>query len=149
MNIGEAAARAGLTAKTLRYYEQVGLMPPAARRGSGYRDYGPREVDRLRFIAHARALGFTIEEVRKLLDLWDDRGRASAEVKRLALAHIDALDARIAELAALRRTLSDLARRCHGDDRPDCPILDGIAGAAPAPAPHPARQAAKVAARSR
>jgi len=127
MNIGEAARAAGLTAKTLRYYETVGLMPAAARRGSGYRDYGRREIDRLRFIARARGLGFSVEEVRRLLSLWDDRGRASAEVKRLALGHVGALDARIGELQSLRRTLAELAARCHGDDRPDCPILEDIA----------------------
>lgn len=130
MNIGEAAARSGLPTKTIRYYESVGLVEPAARGGNGYRDYDERDVNLLRFVQRARAHGFTLQECRELLDLYRDRGRASAEVKAVAGRRIDDIDRRIAELTAMRATLADLMRRCHGDDRPDCPILDDLAGAA-------------------
>jgi MerR family copper efflux transcriptional regulator len=130
MNIGQIAAASGVPAKTIRYYEEVGLIAPAPRRENGYRRYDAADLHTLRFIHHARALGFSVEEVRELLALWRDRRRASADVKRLALVKIGAIDHKIAELAALRRTLLDLAERCHGDERPECPILDELAGAA-------------------
>ncbi len=126
MNIGEAAQRAGLSAKAIRYYEGIGLVPPPVRAGNGYRDYGEREVRRLAFLNRARALGFSVEECRELLDLYGDRERRSADVKRIALARIDEIDRRIAEMQSLRRALETLAERCHGDDRPDCPILDDL-----------------------
>lgn len=127
MNIGEAATRSGLPAKTIRYYEDIGLISAPSRRPSGYRDYAARDVHVLRFLHRARDLGFSVEECRQLLALYNDRERASADVKKLAEERIAAIDEKIRQLGALRATLSDLARRCHGDDRPDCPILDDLA----------------------
>lgn len=125
--IKEAATRVGLPSKTLRYYEEEGLIAPG-RGANGYRVYDDRDLHRLQFLARARRLGFTIEECRELMGLWDDRHRASADVKRLAEHKIEDMEKRIAELEALKSTLSDLAHRCHGDDRPDCPILADLAG---------------------
>jgi MerR family copper efflux transcriptional regulator len=130
VNIGQIAAASGVPAKTIRYYEEVGLIAPAARRDNGYRRYEAVDLHTLRFIHHARRLGFSVSEVRELLALWHDRRRASADVKKLALAKIGEIDRKIAELVALRRTLSDLAERCHGDERPECPILDELSGSA-------------------
>jgi Cu(I)-responsive transcriptional regulator len=127
MNIGEAARASGVTAKMIRYYESVGLLTPVGRTSSGYRVYGEQEVHALRFVRQARRLGFLVEDIRKLLALWHDRTRASAEVKAIALEHVAELDRRIAELTDMRDTLSHLARHCHGDERPDCPILDKLA----------------------
>ena len=127
MNIGEAARRSGLTAKTIRFYEQIGLIRPAPRAGNAYRDYGERDVHVLRFVARARALGFSVEQCRELLALYADRARASADVKAIAQAHIADIERRVAELAAMRATLRHLVERCHGDDRPDCPILEELA----------------------
>jgi len=129
MNIGEAAKRSGVPAKTIRYYESVGLVPAVMRSDGNYRRYGESEVETLRFIARARSLGFSVEEVSRLLALYRDRKRASAEVKRIAGAHIVEIDRKIDELRAMKKTLSHLVTRCHGDDRPDCPILDDLAGA--------------------
>ena len=134
VRIGEAARLTGLSAKRIRHYEEDGLLPDTGRSQAGYRLYGEADLHRLRFIARARDLGFPMQQIATLLGLWDDRDRASADVKTLALAHADALAAKIAELEAMRRTLQDLAARCHGDERPDCPILDGLdegAGARP------------------
>ena len=128
MNIGNVAERSGVAAKTIRYYESIGLIPPAMRAENGYRDYEPADVETLRFIQRARRLGFSVADVAKLLDLWRDRNRASADVKALALRHIEEMERRIAELDSLRRTLVHLTEKCHGDDRPDCPILDDLAG---------------------
>ena len=133
--IGEAAALSGVSAKMIRHYESIGLIPPAARTTAGYRFYADADIHRLRFIRRARALGFPMKQVGHLLALWSDRSRASAEVKRLATAQADALAVRIAEMQAMQRTLQALASRCHGDDRPECPILDDLA-LAPAPACH-------------
>lgn len=130
-NIGEAAALSGVSAKMIRHYEGIGVIPAAARTFAGYRLYNDSDVHRLRFIKRARALGFAMKEVEQLLGLWGDRSRASAEVKQLARRHADALGERIAEMQAMQRTLQDLARRCHGDDRPDCPILDDLSGGMP------------------
>jgi Cu(I)-responsive transcriptional regulator len=127
MNIGEAAARSGISAKMLRHYESLGLLGAVPRSESGYRQYGEREVHMLRFIRRARDLGFSIAEIAELLKLWQDRGRASSEVKRIALAHVADLERRVAEMQAMQRTLAELAACCHGDARPDCPILDGLA----------------------
>jgi MerR family transcriptional regulator, copper efflux regulator len=127
MNIGDVAERSGLPAKTIRYYEDIGLVRP--RRGAnGYRDFGEHEAHKLVFLARARSLGFTIEDCRALLALYDDRQRASADVRRLAEGHLAGIDRKIAELAAMRATLARLVDRCHGDERPDCPILDDLAG---------------------
>ena len=127
MNIGQAAERAGLPVKTLRYYEEIGLIAPD-RQPNGYRDYGESEVHKLRFLQRARGLGFSIEDCRALLSLYEDRNRASADVKRLALARIDDIDRKLAELKGLRATLDSLARACQGNERPDCPILEDLAG---------------------
>jgi MerR family copper efflux transcriptional regulator len=125
-HIGEAARRAAVSAKMVRHYEQLGLLPSVPRTEAGYRRYGAREVHTLRFIRRARELGFGIEEIRTLLALWQDRGRSSREVKRVALAHAADLQRRIDELQAMQRTLSTLAACCHGDQRADCPILDDL-----------------------
>jgi Cu(I)-responsive transcriptional regulator len=127
MNIGEASAASGVSAKMIRHYEAIGLIPEAARTGSGYRTYGEPEVHKLRFIRQARKLGFSIHQIEELLGLWQDRRRASRKVKALAMAHVAELDAKILEMQAMKRTLEDLAAHCHGDERPDCPILEGIA----------------------
>lgn len=128
MNIGQAAERSGLPTKTIRYYEDIGLLKPA-RRGNGFRDYADRDVHELHFIARARGLGFNVEECRHLLELYRDTGRASAEVRETATAHIETIRTKIAELKMMERTLSSLIERCAGDNRPDCPILDGLSGA--------------------
>jgi Cu(I)-responsive transcriptional regulator len=130
LNIGEAAEASGVSAKMIRHYEETGLVPKAGRTVAGYRIYREADVHVLRFIRRARDLGFTIKEIAGLLGLWQNRRRASADVKRLATKHMADLDARIAELQGMRRTLEHLVHGCHGDDRPDCPILDDLAGAA-------------------
>jgi MerR family copper efflux transcriptional regulator len=127
MNIGAVAKATGISAKTIRYYESIGLTPRPERRENGYRDYGANDVATLRFVQRARGLGFPLEEVRALLALWRDQDRASADVKQLALDHIGTIEDRIAELETMKRTLQDLTRRCHGNDRPDCPILEDLA----------------------
>jgi MerR family transcriptional regulator, copper efflux regulator len=126
MNIGEAAARSGVSAKMIRHYEAIGLLA-AARGANGYRVYAERDVQVLRFIRHARDLGFPLEDVRRLLALWQDRHRASAEVKRLALAHVAALESKAESLHRMAGSLRHLAAHCHGDHRPDCPILEDLA----------------------
>ena len=129
MNIGQASEASGVSAKMICYYEQTGLIPRAARRDSGYRDYDDADIHRLRFIRAARDLGFTVEQIGDLLALWTDRDRASADVKALASRHIVELDRRIAELSGMRDALLHLANHCHGDERPSCPILDEIGAA--------------------
>ncbi|BCZ78352.1 Cu(I)-responsive transcriptional regulator [Paraburkholderia terrae] len=137
MNIGEAARASGVTAKMIRYYESVGLLAAKERTQAGYRVYGTQEVHSLRFIRQARRLGFLVEDIRKLLALWNDRSRASAEVKSIALEHVAELNRRIAELTEMRDTLTHLADHCHGDDRPDCPIIESLAAVdATSAAPH-------------
>lgn len=127
MNIGQAARQSGLSAKMIRYYEAIGLLKPALRTDSGYRLYQDDDLHTLAFIKRSRDLGFSLEEVAQLLTLWQDRGRASADVKALAHRHIDDLNRRIAELTGLRDTLQNLASHCQGNDRPDCPILADLA----------------------
>ncbi|MCY1220152.1 HTH-type transcriptional regulator HmrR [compost metagenome] len=127
MNIGQAAKKSGLTAKMIRYYEGIGLLPEAGRSDSGYRQYSSQDLHTLAFIKRSRDLGFSLEEVGRLLQLWQDRQRASADVKALARDHIEALNRKIAELAGLRDTLQELVDHCQGDHRPDCPILKDLA----------------------
>lgn len=127
MNIGQAARHSGLSTKMIRYYESIGLLKPATRSDSGYRLYQPQDLHSLAFIKRSRDLGFSLEEVGKLLTLWQDRQRASADVKALAVQHIDELNRRIEELVSLRDTLSELAAHCQGNNRPDCPILKDLA----------------------
>ena len=131
MQIGEASRLSGVSSKMIRHYEQIGLIPNADRRDSNYRDYGADDVHRLGFVRRARDLGFSIDEIRELLRLWSDRRRSSRSVKALTLRHIHELDAKIALLEEMRSTLSHLAHCCDGSDRPDCPIIDGLAGTAP------------------
>lgn len=130
MNIGQAARRSGLSTKMIRYYESIGLLKPATRSDSGYRLYQAQDLHNLAFIKRSRDLGFSLEEVGKLLTLWQDRQRASADVKALAMHHIDELNRRIEELVSLRDTLGELVSHCQGDGRPDCPILKDLANGA-------------------
>lgn len=127
-NIGEASALTGVSAKMIRHYEATGLIPAASRTFANYRLYNDADVHRLRFIKRARNLGFSMKQIEQLLGLWSDPGRSSAEVKQLALAHAAELEERIREMQAMQRTLQSLAKHCHGDQRPDCPILDDLAG---------------------
>lgn len=123
MNIGQAAKASGVSTKMIRYYEQIGLIPKADRRDSGYRDYSPSDVHMLRFIRRARDLGFAVAEINDLLELWRDTSRQSADVKRIAQAHIERLHERARSLEAMAATLGTLVECCNGDERPDCPIL--------------------------
>jgi Cu(I)-responsive transcriptional regulator len=131
MNIGEAAQASGVSAKMVRHYEEIGLIPRAKRTLAGYRMYSPGDVHTLRFIRQARNLGFSIGQIGKLLALWQDRRRPSRKVKELAHAHIQELEERIREMQDMKRTLETLVKHCHGDDRPDCPILEGLEKALP------------------
>lgn len=135
MNIGKAAKASGVSAKMLRYYESIGLIPRAGRSSSGYRMYGDREVETLRFIRRARDFGLPMDRVKLLVGLWQDASRPSREVKKLALEQVAELEAKIDELAAMKDSLAELARRCRGDSRPDCPILRDLA-ASTANVPH-------------
>lgn len=126
MKIGEVSNRSGVSQRMIRHYEKIGLIPKAARRDSGYRDYDARDVHALSFIGRARDLGFGIDEIGQLLALWNDRSRSSADVKALALTRAAELHRKAKALDAMRRTLERLAASCHGDDRPDCPILDDL-----------------------
>ena len=126
MKIGDASSASGISERMIRHYEKIELMPAPSRRDSGYRDYDHRDVHTLRFIGRARDLGFPIEEIRQLLALWHDRGRSSADVKALALARADELRRKERELNEMRASLERLAASCHGDARPDCPILHGL-----------------------
>lgn len=129
MNIGDAAKASGVTAKMIRYYESIQLIKAGRRTDSGYRIYGDNDVHTLRFIKRARTLGFSLEQIADLLSLWQDPGRASADVKAIAQEHVAQLEQRIRELTEMRDTLKDLAKACSGDHRPDCPILHGLAEA--------------------
>lgn len=126
MNIGEASRVSGVSAKMIRYYEEIGLIPPPARTGSGYRAYSESDLHRLSFVRRARDLGFSVKEIGELLSLWSDRSRHSADVKQIAQAHIEALQQKIAELRTMADTLQTLVNCCAGDDRPDCPILANL-----------------------
>jgi len=128
MNIGAAEQASGLPAKTIRYYEDIGLLIPA-RRDNGYRDYGRTDIHKLAFLKRARGLGFSIEDCRALMSLYEDRKRASADVRTLAHTHLHRIEDKISELQGLRDALSTLVEACHGDARPDCPILDDLSGA--------------------
>lgn len=128
MKIGQASTATGVSQRMIRHYEKIGLIGKAARRDSGYRDYDERDVHTLRFIRRARDVGFPIDEIGQLLALWRDRGRASADVKALALARAAELKHKARELNDMRRSLEHLAANCHGDERPDCPILGGLEG---------------------
>ena len=136
MKIGEAASASGISERMIRHYEKIGLIAPAARRDSGYRDYDPSDLHTLRFIGRARDLGFPIEDIRQLLALWQDRSRSSADVKALALARSAELKCKERELREMRQTLNRLAAECHGDGRPDCPIIEDLEAVEDNPA-HP------------
>jgi MerR family copper efflux transcriptional regulator len=125
-NIGEAARRSGVSAKMARHYESLGLLPAVHRTEAGYRQYGEREVHTLRFIRRARDLGFSMAEIEQLLKLWQNRRRSSSEVRRIASRHVDDLARKLAEMEAMKRSLEHLVHCCHGDERPDCPILDEL-----------------------
>ena len=129
MNIGQAAQATGISAKMIRYYESIGLIVPAGRTAAGYRTYTGQDLHTLRFVRRARGLGFSVEQMHELLALWRDRKRASAEVKRVALQHVQELERKAAELQQMADTLKHLARHCHGNDRPECPIIDELEGA--------------------
>ena len=148
MNIGEAAKASGVSAKMIRYYEQTGLIPPAGRTAAGYRDYTMKDVHVLRFVRRARDLGFSVAEIDGLLQLWRDRGRRSADVKRIALGHIGDLRRRIAEMQQMAATLEQLAACCSGDDRPDCPILADLERPSQAVSDEPKRMRGAVDSRS-
>ena len=126
MNIGEAAKASEVSTKMIRHYESIGLIDAARRTDAGYRLYSERDVQVLQFIHRSRTLGFSLEQIRTLLALWQDKQRASKDVRAMARQHIDELDRKIADMQAMRRTLETLATRCHGDERPDCPILDDL-----------------------
>ena len=130
MTIGDAARRSGVSAKTIRYYEGIGLIRPASRHGNNYRAYCDQDVEFLRFIQRARSLGFSLKEIDELIALYRDRGRTSRDVKRLALGHVEDLNRKIVELTAIRKVLLELAQKCRGDDRPECPILDELGSGA-------------------
>lgn len=125
-SISEAAEKSGISAKMIRYYEKSGLLPPARRTPSGYRTYSDKSIDTLRFVRRARDLGFSVKDVEELLTLWSDQNRASADVKKLAQAHVDALARKKEEIEGMMSTLQHLIENCHGDDRPDCPIIDSL-----------------------
>ena len=141
MNIGEAARASGVSAKMIRHYERVGLFPEAARTDSGYRQYTDKDVGTLRFVRQSRDLGFSIEQIRDLLGLWQNRKRPSRQVKALAQAHIVELDEKLKELQAMKATLEHLVHCCHGDDRPDCPIIDTLESSVPVASLGPHAQA--------
>lgn len=126
MNIGEAAKASGINAKLIRHYESIGIIPKASRSESGYRQYSESDVHTLTFVRRSRSMGFSMKEIKKLVNLWRDRGRASSEVKKMTMTHINSIEQKINDLQAIRLTLMNLAKHCHGDDRPTCPILEDL-----------------------
>jgi Cu(I)-responsive transcriptional regulator len=142
MNIGETAKASGISAKMIRHYEEVGLVPAAARSESGYRLYSESDVHTLRFIRHARDLGFSIAVIGELVGLWQDRRRSSRVVKAVAQAHIEELEQKAKNILAMKATLEHLVHGCNGDDRPDCPIIKGLAANDAGPMPKPQAQQA-------
>lgn len=126
MNIGKLSQSVGISAKMIRYYEQIGLIPIVGRSNAGYRSYTTQDAERLKFIRSSRSLGFSVAEIADLLDLWNNKNRQSADVKQMALSHIEKLEIRIQELQKMTNTLQDLINCCAGDERPNCPILDGL-----------------------
>ena len=126
MNIGEASKKSGISAKMIRYYEETGLLPKSKRTASGYRYFSEQDIHTLRFIRQSRNLGFSMEKIKQLLGLWQNKRRKSSAVKAIAQSHIDELDELLASLGDIRATLSHLVKHCHGDHRPDCPILEGL-----------------------
>jgi Cu(I)-responsive transcriptional regulator len=148
MNIGEAAEKAGVTPKMVRHYESLGLLPKVHRTESGYRVYGESEVHTLRFIKRSRDLGFSIPEIDELVKLWQDRRRPSSSVKKVAAAHLAELDRKLEEMQSMRKTLSHLVHCCHGDDRPNCPILDDLERSAPVAPAERSKKAPPSAARA-
>ena len=135
MNIGQAAAASGVSAKMIRYYESIGLIPKTVRTEAGYRVYSDHDVHTLRFIRRARDLGFSVEQIADLVSLWRDRERASKDVKAIALEHVDVLERKIRQLQEMASTLTHLARNCHGDARPHCPIIEELANDEASPSP--------------
>jgi MerR family transcriptional regulator, copper efflux regulator len=133
MDIGRASRESGVSVKMIRHYEAIGLLPKVARTFSNYRVYGPNDVHVLRFIRRARDLGFSMDDIKELLSLWQNRSRSSASVKKIAGKHIEELKAKIVELKSMVDTLEHLAKHCHGDHRPDCPILDDLSSVSGAP----------------
>jgi MerR family copper efflux transcriptional regulator len=132
VTIGEAAARSGVPAKTIRFYEEAGIITPAPRGENRYRAYSDSDIETLRFIQRARALGFSLKDIGGLLELYRDKHRASRDVKRMALKHVAELDRKLRELTQIRNSIAMLAERCHGDQRPDCPILEELGAPSPA-----------------
>lgn len=128
MNIGTVSRKSGVPSKTIRYYESIGLLPDPVRGENGYRNYGENDVETLKFVQRARKLGFKVKDVGALLALWQDKNRASSDVKAFAVSHIEEIEERISELQSIRDTLFHLVHRCHGDERPDCPILEDLSG---------------------
>ena len=139
-NIGEAAERSGVSAKMIRHYEAIDLLAKAHRTASGYRSYTEADVHTLRFIRHARDVGFSLAQIGELLNLWQNRRRRSSDVRKLALGHIQQLETKIAESQAMKATLEQLVHCCHGDERPDCPILDGLADVSARHSPMPTQR---------
>ncbi len=142
MNIGQASEVSGVSAKMIRHYESVGLLPQARRTDSGYRQYAEKDAHTLRFVRNSRDLGFSLDQIREFLDLWHNRRRRSSQVKALAEAHVKQLDQKVRELLAMKATLEKLVHSCHGDDRPDCPILGGLETGISSSGDAPAQKAA-------